>query len=120
VSLLVAFSALVVVCLVLKPCDAQAVLLDSIMNCRHQTANTQSSVCIYELHAACASEAASKQCQCTMCSLYATALQRLQDAGQLDILCISSNPTITGMHDADPSKVPPPMRKTLMRLRVAD
>ncbi len=34
-SLLVAFLESAVVCLGLKPCDAQAVLLDSIMNCIH-------------------------------------------------------------------------------------
>lgn len=78
--LFIAFLAFVVICLVLKPCDAQTVSLAGITICIHQIANAQCSVCICELHAACASEAASKQCKCTMCSLYATALQRLQDA----------------------------------------
>ena len=52
--LFIAFLAFVVICLVLKPCDAQTVSLTSITICIHQIANAQCSVCICELHAACA------------------------------------------------------------------
>ena len=46
--------------------------------------------------------------------------QHLQQARPLDVLCISSNATITRMHGAGyPPKVQQPVRKTLMQLTVA-
>ena len=59
---------------------------------------TQCPLC--ELHAACAHEIASKHHIWTMFSLHQPALQLLQDARPLDMLCTSSNPTIIRMHDA--------------------
>ena len=56
----------------------------------------------------------------TMCHVYTTALQHLQDAWPLDIVCISSKPTIISMHDAGhPPKVQQTVRKMLMQPRVA-
>jgi hypothetical protein len=86
------------------------------MNCIHQTANANNSVSAFVSFMQLVQvkqqvESAIR----TMCSVYPTALQHLQDARLLDIFCISSKSTIISMHDAGyPLKVQQPVRKMLL------